>query len=96
MTANAARAAFGIEIRERYGDVAGKRWPVSAAPLPDELLSSWLHRLALANGIAPRSFAGVLGLSERMWSPRLDLRLRATSPRFSVIRPAGRPRRSRR
>ncbi|MER8817211.1 TniQ family protein [Mesorhizobium sp. M0142] len=75
MTANAARAAFTIEIRERYGDVAGNRWPVSVDPLPDELLSSWLHRLALANGIAPRSFAGVLGLSERMWSPRLDLRL---------------------
>lgn len=75
MTGNAARAAFAIEIRERYGDVARNRWPVSIDPLPDELLSSWLHRLALANGIAPRSFADVLGLSERMWSPRLDLRL---------------------
>lgn len=75
MTGNAARAAFAIESRERYGDVAGNRWPVSVDPLPDELLSSWLHRLALANGTAPRSFADVLGLSERMWSPRLDLRL---------------------
>lgn len=75
MTGNAARAAFAIELRERYDDVAGNRWPVSVDPLPDELLSSWLHRLALANGTAPRSFADVLGLSERMWSPRLDLRL---------------------
>jgi hypothetical protein len=72
---DAARTAFTIEIRERYGDVAGNRWPVSVNPFPDELLSSWLHRLAVANGIAPRSFAGVLGLGEGMWSPRLDLRL---------------------
>nr|WP_244646382.1 TniQ family protein [Bradyrhizobium campsiandrae] len=29
----------------------------------------------MANGIAPRAFAGVLGLGGGMWSPRLDLRL---------------------
>ena len=75
MRGDTARAGFAIEIRERYGDVARGCWPVSVDPLPDELLSSWLHRLALANGIAPRSFAGVLGLDDRMWSPRLDLRL---------------------
>lgn len=77
MTGDAVRAGFAIEIRERYGDVARDLWPVAIDPLPDELLSSWLHRLALANGMAPRSFAGVLGLGlgERMWSPRLDLRL---------------------
>ncbi|WP_011578833.1 MULTISPECIES: TniQ family protein [Chelativorans] len=75
MTEEAARAGFAIEIRERYADVARDRWPASVAPLPDELLSSWLHRVALANGIAPRSFRGVLGLDEKMWSPRLDLKL---------------------
>lgn len=75
MRRDASRAGFAIEIRERYGDVARDRWPVAIDPLPGELLSSWLHRLALANGIAPRSFAGVLGLGGRMWSPRLDLRL---------------------
>ncbi|WP_287333104.1 TniQ family protein [Mesorhizobium sp.] len=48
---------------------------MAIAPQPDELLSSWLHRLAVANGVAPRSFAGVLGLGEGMWSPRLDLSL---------------------
>ncbi|MER9048275.1 TniQ family protein [Mesorhizobium sp. M0923] len=48
---------------------------MSVDPLPDELLSSWLHRLAIANGIAPRAFAGVLGLGDGMWSPRLDLLL---------------------
>lgn len=70
---DAARSAFAVEIRERYLDIARDRWPVSVDPLPDELLSSWLHRLALANGIVPRSFAGALGFDERMWSPRLDL-----------------------
>lgn len=67
--------ALAIEIRERYRDVVRDRWPVSVDPQPDELLSSWLHRLALANGIAPRSFASALGLGEGMWSPRLDLQL---------------------
>lgn len=75
MTGGAAREGFAIEVRERYGDVAPDRWPVSVEPLPDELLSSWLHRLGIANGIAPRMFAGVLGFGDGMWSPRLDLRL---------------------
>ena len=66
---------FAVEIRERYGDVVRDRWPVTLDPQPDELLSSWLHRLAIANGIAPRPFAGVLGLGGGMWSPRLDLQL---------------------
>ena len=75
MSGGASRAGFPIEVRERYSDVAPDRWPVSVEPLPDELLSSWLHRLALANGIPPRSFGGVLDLGDGMWSPRLDLRL---------------------
>ncbi|UGX89677.1 TniQ family protein (plasmid) [Bradyrhizobium barranii subsp. barranii] len=66
---------FAIEIRERYQDVVADRWPAAPGPQPDELLSSWLHRLAIANGVAPRAFAGVLGLSGGIWSPRLDLRL---------------------
>lgn len=32
-------------------------------PQPDELLSSWLHRLAYANGVAPRAFAKQLGVA---------------------------------
>src|SRR5690606_25889352 len=75
VTGNAAHAGFAIEVRQRYSDVAPDRWPVSIEPLPDELLSSWLHRLGIANGIAPRSFAGVLEFGDGMWSPRLDHRL---------------------
>ncbi len=75
MNDKATSAGFAIEIRKRYADVARDRWPVSVEPCPDELLSSWIHRIAFANGIAPRSFAGVLGLGDGMWSPRLDARL---------------------
>ncbi|WP_236016160.1 TniQ family protein [Brucella endophytica] len=75
MNGEANGASFAIEIRARYEDVARDRWPVAVDPLPDELLSSWIHRLALANGIAPQPFASVLGLNTGMWSPRLDLRL---------------------
>lgn len=32
------------------------RWPVRPSPMPDELLSSWLNRVAVANGLAPKSF----------------------------------------
>jgi hypothetical protein len=67
--------SFAIEPRERYHDVMGDRWPVAVAPHADELLSSWLHRLAFANGVAPRAFADVVGGAGGMWSARLDLRL---------------------
>jgi hypothetical protein len=30
-------------------------WPIRPWPMPDELLSSWLNRVAIANGLAPRS-----------------------------------------
>lgn len=64
-----------ISIGERYRDVVSERWPIIVPAQPDELLSSWLHRLAYANGVAPRAFARVLGLSAGMWSASLDLRL---------------------
>ncbi|MBX5154130.1 TniQ family protein [Rhizobium lentis] len=67
--------APAISIRERYLDVVSDRWPVTVVPQADELLSSWLHRLAHANGVAPRAFARVLRRNSRMWSPALDFRL---------------------
>lgn len=74
--------APSISIRERYRDVVSDGWPGVIAPQPDELLSSWLHRLAYANGVAPRAFARVLGLNPGMWSPALDLRLPADIARL--------------
>lgn len=66
-----------IRIRERYRDAVSDRWPVTVMPQPEELLSSWLHRLAYANGVAPKAFARVLGLNPGMWSAALDQRLPA-------------------
>lgn len=71
----AALSSIEVAPRERYRDVAGSQWPVAAEPYGDELLSSWLHRLANANGVAPRHFARILGLRQGMWTARLDLRL---------------------
>lgn len=65
---------FDIDIQERYGDLMTERWPIIPAPLPDELLSSWLHRLAFANGIATRAFAGVFGRGSGMWTASCDLK----------------------
>ena len=68
---------LAVGIRERYRDVVSEKWPVIVTPQADELLSSWLHRLAFANGIAPQPFARVLGLTAGMWSASLDLKLPA-------------------
>jgi hypothetical protein len=68
---------LAIGLRERYRDLVSDRWPVIVAPQPDELLSSWVHRLAYANGVAPRAFAPVLGLGPGMWSACLDVMLPA-------------------
>ncbi|MCH2396436.1 MULTISPECIES: TniQ family protein [Alphaproteobacteria] len=84
MTAAGGRG-LEIGIGPRYRDVVSQRWPVIVAPQSEELLSSWLHRLAIANGVAPRDFARVLGSASRpgsgpgsgLWSAALDLRLPA-------------------
>ena len=64
----------GISVTpaERYESAAGNRWPMSIMPAPGELLSSWLHRLAYANGIPPHYFGTLLGAPGENWSARLD------------------------
>ena len=69
---NRAGARFVVEPQPRYRELQADRWPVTVAPQDDELLSSWLHRLALANGVAPRHLSDVLGLGAGMWSARRD------------------------
>ena len=63
---------ISVTSAERYESVAGSRWPVSIMPAPGELLSSWLHRLAYANGIPPHYFGALLGAPGQNWSARLD------------------------
>ena len=73
MSAPAAGSLFTIEIQPSRAARAPERWPVAVEPEPDELLSSWLHRLALAHGLPPRAFGAALGLGGGAWSGRLDL-----------------------
>ena len=63
---------ISVTPAERYESAAGSRWPVSIMPAPGELLSSWLHRLAYANGIPPHYFGTLLGAPGENWSARLD------------------------
>ena len=66
---------ISVSSARRYGVVAGRRWPVNVKPAPGELLSSWLHRLAHANGVPPRYFGTVLGVAGEAWSAQLDRHL---------------------
>ncbi len=48
-------------------------WPVHPQPLPDELFSSWLIRLAHGNGLKVQSFyGGWLGRSIALWNRDID------------------------
>jgi hypothetical protein len=67
-----------IEVRPRLATLFPERWPVKVTPLRDELLSSWLHRLALAHGLSPRHFGECLGVGSGAWSARLDLAVPGT------------------
>ncbi|MCW2286844.1 hypothetical protein M2323_004653 [Rhodoblastus acidophilus] len=73
MSAPIAGALYAIEIQSRRAARAPERWPAPVQPQTDELLSSWLNRLALAHGLPPRAFGSALGLGGRAWSGRLDL-----------------------
>lgn len=64
-----------IEVQPHLATIILERWPVKVLPAHDELLSSWLYRLALAHGLSPRHFGECLGFDSRAWSTRLDLAL---------------------
>ena len=51
MTRSKESALLAIEVQPRYRDLLSGVWPVVANPEPDELISSWLHRLAFGNGL---------------------------------------------
>ena len=55
-------ALLAIEVQPRYRDLLSGHWPVVAGPEPDELLSSWLHRQAVGNGLPPKAFGPALDL----------------------------------
>lgn len=71
-------AGPAIEVQPRLATLIPERWPAEVVPAQDELLSSWLHRLALAHGLSPRHFGDCLGFGAGAWSARLDLKAPAT------------------
>ena len=73
MTSNGPR--ISVSPARRYSVATGRRWPVEVRPAPGELLSSWLHRLAHANGVPPRYFGAVLGAAGENWPAQLDRHL---------------------
>ena len=68
------QSASGITVTPArdYGNEVGQGWPGVVAPAPGELLSSCLHRLAMANGIPPQYFGRVLDIVGGDWSAKLD------------------------
>ncbi len=73
-------AGLAIEVQPRLATLAPERWPARVVPAHDELLSSWLHRLAFVHGVSPRHFGANLvgeglGFGSGAWSARLDLAL---------------------
>ena len=80
MTSTAPRIT--VSPARRYIVAAGRHWPVEVRPAPGELLSSWLHRVAHANGVPPRYFGAVLGVAGETWSAQLDRHLPDTVRRL--------------
>lgn len=53
--------------------LSGNLWPVHLKPLPDELLSSWLVRLAHGHGLKLQTFSSmVFGRDKSIWSRDID------------------------
>ncbi|WP_074837538.1 TniQ family protein [Marinovum algicola] len=69
---NQSASEITVTPARDYGNEVGQGWPVVVAPVPGELLSSWLHRLAMANGIPPQYFGRVLDVAVGDWSAKLD------------------------
>ncbi|MBB1518381.1 TniQ family protein [Aquipseudomonas guryensis] len=53
--------------------MAGPAWPIHPHPLPDELLSSWMIRIARGNGYKVQSFyASYFGRDRQIWNRDID------------------------
>lgn len=64
-----------VRLSPIFQEIAGniKLLPARMAPLPDELLSSWLVRLAMAHGIKLHSFCvEIFGRKTQIWNRDID------------------------
>lgn len=54
--------------------LSGNLWPIHLKPLPDELLSSWLVRLAHGHGLKLQTFSSlVFGRDKSIWNRDIDM-----------------------
>lgn len=60
-----------IEVPGAEG-LSGKLWPVHIKPLEDELLSSWLVRLARAHGLRLHTFCDLAWWHKAIWNRDID------------------------
>lgn len=49
--------------------------PIKLKPLKDEILSSWLIRLSIANGMEPTSFTNAIFDEQRFWNKDVDRKI---------------------
>lgn len=49
--------------------------PIKLKPLKDEILSSWLIRLSIANGMEPVSFTNAIFSEQRFWNKDIDRKI---------------------
>ncbi|MFC0154178.1 TniQ family protein [Xanthomonas dyei] len=53
--------------------LTGELWPAHPKPLPDELLTSWIARVAKANGLKLQTFCDrVFGKEHQLWNRDID------------------------
>jgi hypothetical protein len=52
--------------------ISGHLWPVHLKPLPDELLSSWIVRLAAAHGLKLHTFCTLAWPRKQIWNTDID------------------------
>ncbi|HEX8633965.1 MAG TPA: TniQ family protein [Pyrinomonadaceae bacterium] len=61
-------------MRGRAGarGLSGRLWPAHIKPHPDELLSSWLVRLAMEHGIKLHTFCSIIWPRKQIWNRDID------------------------
>jgi hypothetical protein len=61
-------------MRSRAGarGLSGRLWPAHIKPQPDELLSSWLVRLAMEHGIKLHTFCSIIWPRKQIWNRDID------------------------
>ena len=52
--------------------ISGELWPAHVKPQKDELLSSWLVRLAMAHGLKLHTFCSVVWPGKQIWNRDID------------------------